>query len=132
MIDGAHAPGQVDIKLEELSPDFYVGNFHKWMYTPRGCGVLWVRKEHHDWCTPLVTSHMYKKGFQMEFFVQGTRDDIPYFLIPDSIQFHQDVGGRVSVCVIIHSEINTGMNETPKQNSFFHQNVFFCKKYYIV
>nr|XP_022334095.1 probable L-cysteine desulfhydrase, chloroplastic [Crassostrea virginica] len=93
LVDGAHAPGQVEINLEELRPDFYTGNFHKWVFTPRGCAILWVHKDHHDWCTPLVTSHMYNKGFQLEYGVQGTRDDTPYFLVPDSIQFYKDVGG---------------------------------------
>nr|XP_022334107.1 hercynylcysteine sulfoxide lyase-like isoform X1 [Crassostrea virginica] len=93
LVDGAHAPGQMEINLEELRPDFYTGNFHKWMYTPRGCAFLWVHKDHQGWCTPLVTSNKYKEGFQMEFCVQGTRDDIPYFLIPEAIQFYKDVGG---------------------------------------
>ncbi|XP_062613834.1 uncharacterized protein LOC134275583 [Saccostrea cucullata] len=93
LIDGAHAPGQVAINLEELDPDFYTGNFHKWMFTPRGCAFLWIRKEHHDWCTPLVTSHMYKKGIQFEYCIQGTRDDIPYFCVPEAIQFYKDIGG---------------------------------------
>uniref|UniRef100_K1QLG5 Isopenicillin N epimerase n=1 Tax=Magallana gigas TaxID=29159 RepID=K1QLG5_MAGGI len=94
LIDGAHAPGQIEINLEELCPDFYVGNFHKWVYTPRGCAFLWVHKDHQNWCTPLVTSYMYDKGFQLEYGQQGTRDDTPYFLIPDAIQFYKDMGGR--------------------------------------
>ncbi|XP_034305449.2 uncharacterized protein [Magallana gigas] len=93
LIDGAHAPGQAEINLEELGPDFYTGNFHKWVYTPRGSAILWVHKDHQSWCTPLVTSHMYNKGFQLEYGQQGTRDDTPYFLIPDAIQFYKDMGG---------------------------------------
>ncbi|XP_061177974.1 uncharacterized protein LOC133186718 [Saccostrea echinata] len=93
LIDGAHAPGQMEINLEDLDPDFYTGNFHKWVFTPRGCAILWVRKDHQDWCTPLVTSHMYKKGIQLEYCVQGTRDDIPYFCVPEAIQFYKDIGG---------------------------------------
>jgi selenocysteine lyase/cysteine desulfurase len=96
LIDAAHAPGQLEINLEELDPDFYTGNFHKWMYSPRGCAILWIRKDHQSWCTPLVTSHMYNKGIHLEYCYQGTRDDIPYFLIPDCIQFYQEVGGWVS------------------------------------
>lgn len=96
LIDGAHAPGQVEINLEDLCPDFYVGNFHKWLYTPRGCAFLWVHSDHQSWCTPLVTSRQYNNGFQIEFCVQGTRDDIPYFLVPDAILFLKELGGMVS------------------------------------
>lgn len=96
LIDGAHAPGQVEINLEDLCPDFYVGNFHKWLYTPRGCAFLWVHRDHQSWCTPLVTSRQYNNGFQIEFCVQGTRDDIPYFLVPDAILFLKELGGMVS------------------------------------
>ncbi|XP_048730048.1 uncharacterized protein LOC125647413 [Ostrea edulis] len=125
LIDAAHAPGQLEINLEQLDPDFYTGNFHKWVFTPRGCAILWIRKDHQNWCTPLVTSHMYKKGIQLEYRVQGTRDDIPYFLVPDSIQFYQDVGGRDKIVqytnalldkasVLIAERLNTEVLQIPK------------------
>lgn len=40
LVDGAHAIGQVQVNLEDLRQDFYTGNFHKWLYTPRGCAIL--------------------------------------------------------------------------------------------
>lgn len=97
LVDAAHAPGQIKVNVEDLNPDFYTGTFHKWVYTPRGCAILWIAKEHHNWCTPLVTSHMYKKGVQLEYFMQGTRDNIPYFLVPDALEFYNEIGGMVKM-----------------------------------
>lgn len=45
VVDGAHAPGQAHVDLEELGRagvDFYSGNLHKWGFAPRGCAILWV------------------------------------------------------------------------------------------
>ncbi|XP_070532231.1 uncharacterized protein [Ptychodera flava] len=93
VIDGAHAPGQVQLNLEELGADYYVGNLHKWMCAPRGSALLWVHPKHNKTLKPLVTSHNYQQSLQKQFFMQATSDDSPYLCAPAVIQFYQEIGG---------------------------------------
>ncbi len=45
VVDGAHMQGHVPLNLHELGCDFLAGSPHKWMFTPAGCGILYLREE---------------------------------------------------------------------------------------
>ena len=93
LVDGAHAPGQVEVALEKWQPDFYTGNFHKWLYAPRPAAFLYVAKPWREIIHPPVISNFYGKGFKAEFSWCGTFDPTPLYVLEDGLQFHRKLGG---------------------------------------
>jgi len=97
LVDGAHAPGQLDLNLEELGADFYTGNLHKWCYAPRGSAFLWVHPKHQSGIQPLITSHNYLEDFRDQFFFQGTADHTTYLCTKASLDFYRWCGGMSAI-----------------------------------
>jgi isopenicillin-N epimerase len=92
IIDGAHVPGMFDLNIEELNPDFYTNNCHKWLFTPKGCALLWVNEKYHDKINPLSISLEYKKGFRNEFAWTGTKNPASWLAVPFAIDFYEGYG----------------------------------------
>ncbi len=94
VIDGAHAPGQIPLNLETLGADFYAGNCHKWLLSPKGAGFLHARREAQGLLRPLVISWGGERprgpgpsAFLDELEWAGTRDIAPYLAVPAAIRF---------------------------------------------
>jgi isopenicillin-N epimerase len=110
LIDGAHAPGQVDLALDALGGDYYTGNCHKWMCAPKGAGFLHARPERQAQLDAPVTSWGYvaegmaqsghtgfdaytgKTLFERRLQWQGTRDISAWLAVPAAIDFQQRHG----------------------------------------
>jgi isopenicillin-N epimerase len=101
-VDGAHAPGQIDLDLDALGADFYVGNCHKWLCAPKGSGFLHARPERQAMLEPSVISWGYAEGtgghsgfeaylgktpFEQRHQWQGTRDLSAWLSVPAAIDF---------------------------------------------
>lgn len=95
-IDGAHAPGQIDVNLQTLNVDMYTGACHKWMMTAKGSSFLFVKKSLQHLFDPLVISWGYDAIYpsHSQFLdyhqMQGTRDFSAFLTIPASIQFMKE------------------------------------------
>jgi isopenicillin-N epimerase len=93
VIDGAHAPGQVDLQLDQMDVDFYTGNAHKWLSSPRGAGFLYARPERQDLIEPLIVSHGWsrRKPDSSQFLDYlswtGTDDPSAYLSVAAAIDF---------------------------------------------
>jgi isopenicillin-N epimerase len=92
LIDGAHAPGMLDLDIESLGPTFYTGNLHKWVCAPKGAAFLWVRPDRKKYIHPAIISNYQGQGFNTEFDWQGTRDITPWLAAPAAIEFFKQWG----------------------------------------
>ena len=93
LIDGAHAPGQIELELPASGADWYVGNCHKWLFAPRPCGFLWANPQAAEAVHPTTISHGYGAGFTAEFDWTGTRDPTPALAVPAALAAHAGLGG---------------------------------------
>jgi isopenicillin-N epimerase len=93
LVDGAHGPGMVDLNVDAIGADWYVGNCHKWLCAPKGAGFIAASPKPAFEVHPTVISHSYGLGFTAEFDKIGTRDPTAWLTVPDAIKFHERLGG---------------------------------------
>lgn len=90
LVDGAHGPGMLPLDLEKIGADWYTGNCHKWLYSPKGTAFLWAAPEAQ--LHPLVISLKLGEGFTEEFDWTGTRDPTPWLAMPVAVGFFRGLG----------------------------------------
>jgi isopenicillin-N epimerase len=138
IIDGAHAPGQISLDVSSLQADFYVGNCHKWMLSPKGAGFLYARPEVQNMIEPLIVSWGYQSRLtspRESTFIDilqwsGTKDPAAALSVPAAIAFMEenywdDV--RIGCHNLLRSAIERISNQTglsplyPLDSGFYHQ-----------
>ncbi len=93
LVDGAHAPGMVELNLCKLNPDWYTGNCHKWLCAPKGSAFLYTAPQHRKETVPLsISNNFYSSdgipaGYRAAFDWTGTADLTPYLCVPESIRY---------------------------------------------
>ena len=96
VVDGAHAPGQIPLNLDELGADYYAGNLHKWLCAPKGSAFLAIRPEHQAAVRPLVVSWGWMSDnptpSQLANALEwvGTRDISAFLSVPKAITYQRE------------------------------------------
>jgi selenocysteine lyase/cysteine desulfurase len=56
-VDGAQAPGMIDVDLHDLGCDYYAASAHKWLLSPKGVGIFYARQASQPLLRPLIVAH---------------------------------------------------------------------------
>ena len=55
-VDGAQSAGMIRIDLHELGCDFYAASSHKWLFSPKGVGILYAKEASQHYLKPLMVA----------------------------------------------------------------------------
>jgi isopenicillin-N epimerase len=94
IVDGAHSFAQFDFKRDDLGCDYFGTSLHKWLYAPKGTGMLYVRKEKIAKLWPLMASEDKQKNDIRKYEEIGTHSAAMRLAIGEAILFHNAIGGK--------------------------------------
>lgn len=93
MVDGAHAFAQLDFKIEDLGGvDYYASSLHKWLGTPLGAGLLYVRKDRIAGLWQMFGDASFADGDISKLNHTGTHPVATDLAIQDAVRFHDSIG----------------------------------------
>ncbi|MBI84773.1 MAG: hypothetical protein CMJ81_16395 [Planctomycetaceae bacterium] len=88
VVDGAQAPGALQVDVKQLDCDAYATSAHKWMLAPKGSGLLYIHQDARQRIDPLLLQH----GSQVYTASTGTRDIPGIIGLAAAIEFLNRVG----------------------------------------
>jgi len=108
VVDGVHGLGAVEEKVADLGADFFCAGTHKWMFAPRGTGIVWANGRNWSRLRPTIPSFS-----EFESYMAWQREEPPagptvaWRVTPGGFQafehqwamgaafrFHQQIGPR--------------------------------------
>jgi selenocysteine lyase/cysteine desulfurase len=93
ILDGAHALGQLDFRLDELGVAFAGYNLQKWMGAPLSLGFIYVAEERLSSIDPDMGDTRYAKNDILGLVPYGTPNIPAWMTLPKVFEEHRAMGG---------------------------------------
>jgi isopenicillin-N epimerase len=94
IVDGAHSFAQFDFKQADLRCDYFGTSLHKWIYAPKGTGMLYIKKDKIPKIWALMASEDKNKNDIRKYEEIGTHSAAMRLAIGESILFHNAIGAK--------------------------------------
>src|SRR5213595_2842434 len=92
IVDGAHSFAQFDFKQKDLGCDYFGTSLHKWLYAPKGTGLLYVKRDKIEKIWPMMAAESKQATDIRKFEEIGTHSAAQRLAIGESILFHNGLG----------------------------------------
>jgi isopenicillin-N epimerase len=94
IVDGAHSFAQFHFQQKDLGCDYFGSSLHKWLYAPKGTGLLYVKRSKIEKIWPLMAAESKQAGDIRKFEEIGTHSAAPKLAIGEALLFHNGIGGK--------------------------------------
>jgi isopenicillin-N epimerase len=94
IVDGAHTFAHFDFKQSDLGCDYYGTSLHKWLYAPKGSGLLYVKRDRIKNIWPLMAAEKKQADDIRKFEEIGTHSAAPRLAIGEAILYHRGIGPK--------------------------------------
>jgi selenocysteine lyase/cysteine desulfurase len=94
IVDGAHSFAQFDFKQKDLGCDYFGTSLHKWLYAPKGTGMLYVKRDKIEKLWPLMAAESKQAADIRKFEEIGTHSAAPKLAIGEALVFHNGIGAK--------------------------------------
>ncbi len=93
-VDGAQSAGMIDVDLKDLGCDFYTASAHKWLFAPKGIGILYAKQSNQHLLHPLIVCRGHRDHTIRRLENYNTRN-LPELLgLGAAVDFHHQIGRK--------------------------------------
>jgi selenocysteine lyase/cysteine desulfurase len=92
MVDAAHTFAHLDYRIPDLHCDYYGASLHKWLATPLGAGILYVRRDQTEKLWPIYGDESVPADDIRKLNHTGTHPVHTDLTIESSLKFHEMIG----------------------------------------
>ncbi|MCF5052795.1 aminotransferase class V-fold PLP-dependent enzyme [Pseudomonas syringae] len=109
VVDGVHGFGVENLGFPDMHCDFFIAGTHKWMFGPRGTGLVCARDAKNNYVTPMVPTFSEDKDFATIMTPGGYHAFEHRWAADEAFKLHLQLG-KAQVQARIHA-LNTELKD---------------------
>lgn len=102
LVDGVHGFGVEDLDFPTMNCDFFIAGTHKWMFGPRGTGIVCSRSAEVKYVTPIIPTFSEATAFSTTMTPGGYHAFEHRWALDEAFKLHLQLG-KAEVQARIHA-----------------------------